>query len=333
MKKYTEEQFIDAVKNSNNIRQVCKQLGISAYGANYEVVKNKIKKLNLDTTHFRTKPIKHPKIYHFNLDQILVEGSFYENMTNLKRKLIESGYLKEECHNCHRDKYDINGQIIKMPLELHHIDGDRKNNRIQNLILLCPICHTLTKNYCGRNKQVKEYINCSECGKKIRKNKYELCRDCYIKNQNDNTEELYFSEDGRKYFCIKCNKPIKKNNSMMCRKCLNQSKINPNKPSKEILIKQIQEESFLKLGKKYGVSDRTIKNWCDSYNIDHSYFLGGRKNSLQGLKKGHETASYCKKLKQTCPRCGRKKDAGSEICRKCYLEQQLEIKRKSYKQN
>ena len=39
----------------------------------------------------------------------------------------------------------------KIPLQLHHINGDRTDNRIENLQLLCPNCHALTDNYCGSN--------------------------------------------------------------------------------------------------------------------------------------------------------------------------------------
>lgn len=39
-----------------------------------------------------------------------------------------------------------------IPLEVEHIDGDYKNNRPENLTLLCPNCHSLTKTYRGANK-------------------------------------------------------------------------------------------------------------------------------------------------------------------------------------
>jgi 5-methylcytosine-specific restriction endonuclease McrA len=35
-------------------------------------------------------------------------------------------------------------------LELHHIDGDSKNNKVNNLQLLCPNCHSQTLNYCNK---------------------------------------------------------------------------------------------------------------------------------------------------------------------------------------
>lgn len=324
----SDSQFIQIVKNSNNIRQVCKALKILPYGGNYESIKKRISKLNIDTTHFGSKPIETPKYYIFNLSQILIQGSYYTNTSSLKKILLQHEMLQYKCSNCNRTTYNINGEEITMPLQLHHIDGDRQNNTIQNLTLLCPICHSLTTNFRGKNKKQKKYIFCSKCNKEIRKNKYGLCRQCYVSQQNDNNNQQFNSND----CCKQCGVTIKKSKSGYCRKCFYKKSLqNKNKPTKQILIKQIQEQSFVKLGQKYGVSDNTIRKWCRSYDIDISYAGSGRKKSLQGLKKGRETLSNLKKLKQTCPRCGEKKSSTSDICRICYLEVQFQKKREKYK--
>ena len=39
-----------------------------------------------------------------------------------------------------------------IPLEIEHIDGNALNNKEENLILLCPNCHSLTKTYRGANR-------------------------------------------------------------------------------------------------------------------------------------------------------------------------------------
>lgn len=312
---YSDQEFKQAVKNSNNIRQVCKRLHISPYGGNYEVVKNKIKQFNLDTSHFNKNKMIKPEKYIFELSEILVKGSYYTNITSLKNRLIKEGYFESKCANCNRSTYNINGTIIDMPLQLHHIDGDRKNNQISNLILLCPICHSLTKNYRGKNKP-KEYIKCKRCNKRIRRNIYGLCRDCYVKEKNVKSSK----KSSSKINCLGCGKEINYNEHRLCRVCLNKSMTNPNKPSKDILSEQIKIQSFSSLGKKYGVSGNTIKKWCVSYEIDLSYATGGIKKSLQGLKKGHEIQSKQKKLKQICPVCGKEKSVDSKICRACYIK-------------
>ena len=50
--KYTNERFIEVVKSSYSIAQVAKTLGIKAAGGNYTTIKNKIKALQLDISHF-----------------------------------------------------------------------------------------------------------------------------------------------------------------------------------------------------------------------------------------------------------------------------------------
>jgi len=58
---------------------------------------------------------------------------------------------------------EINPITNRIPLEVHHIDGDCTNNRIENLQLLCPNCHSLTSNFGSVNRgkskryKLKEY--------------------------------------------------------------------------------------------------------------------------------------------------------------------------------
>ena len=60
--------------------------------------------------------------------------------------------------------WEINFNGRTVPLELHHIDGDASNNKLSNVVLLCPNCHSLTENYKARNKgkgrlsRVKLYV-------------------------------------------------------------------------------------------------------------------------------------------------------------------------------
>lgn len=55
----------------------------------------------------------------------------------------------------------IHKKTGKIPLTIHHKDGNYKNNNEENIDLLCPNCHSLTENYCslnmgnGRNKNKK----------------------------------------------------------------------------------------------------------------------------------------------------------------------------------
>lgn len=81
------------------------------------------------------------------LETILVRGSSVTDTNRLRLRLIDEGVLETRCASCGLDEWL--GRPI--PLQLDHIDGDRTNNLLENLRLLCPTCHALTDTYCGRN--------------------------------------------------------------------------------------------------------------------------------------------------------------------------------------
>jgi DNA-binding transcriptional ArsR family regulator len=71
------------------------------------------------------------------------------NRTNLKRRLVEAGLLSKHCGDCGITQW----RGRPLALELHHINGDGKDNRLENLALLCPNCHSQTDSWGGRNSR------------------------------------------------------------------------------------------------------------------------------------------------------------------------------------
>ncbi len=95
---------------------------------------------------------------------------------DLKKKLIEEGYIEDVCVECGNEGEWNNKPII---LELDHINGDRFDNRLKNLRILCPNCHSQTPTFRGRNGDVdkKRTNNCTDCNCKILK-RSTRCSDC-----------------------------------------------------------------------------------------------------------------------------------------------------------
>lgn len=149
--KWTKEDYEKAVASSHSIAGVCRCLGLKPIGGNYRIVHNAIEMYHLDTSHFtgqgwnvglRFNPKKKQKI-----EDILIENSTYQSF-KLKRRLIKEKLKDELCEMCGLREW----RGYPIPLELHHVNGNNRDNRMENLQLLCPNCHALTENYRGLNK-------------------------------------------------------------------------------------------------------------------------------------------------------------------------------------
>ncbi|MEO0733354.1 MAG: HNH endonuclease [Bacteroidota bacterium] len=151
--KYTKQDLQAAVRASYNIAEVCRTLRIKAAGGNYTTLKQKFKDWDIDTSHFRGQGwnvgLKFKPNPKRPLAEILVRGSRYQPY-KLKRRLLAEGIKAHECESCKLTRWQ--GEVI--PLELHHLNGDRHDHRLENLQILCPNCHALTDNYRGKNIRV-----------------------------------------------------------------------------------------------------------------------------------------------------------------------------------
>jgi len=67
---------------------------------------------------------------------------------NLKPRLIADGLKQNRCESCGISEW--NGSALN--LELHHVNGDGTDHRLENLQILCPNCHSQTSNYKNKNK-------------------------------------------------------------------------------------------------------------------------------------------------------------------------------------
>ena len=80
------------------------------------------------------------------IEELLVAG-IYRGRRNLKERLVRAGIKEDKCESC--GLYEWRNAAIT--LCLHHGNGDRDDNRLSNLSLLCPNCHSQTENFAGRN--------------------------------------------------------------------------------------------------------------------------------------------------------------------------------------
>lgn len=143
-RKYTEKQLREAVKTSTSIAQALKKLDVIPAGGNYAVIKKYIKELNLNTSHFKGQGWSKGKKFQPKrpIEDYLSNKQSIQS-DSLKKRLLKEGYFEHKCYKCDNDTW--NGESI--PIELEHIDGNNKNNNLDNLTILCPNCHAQTPTY------------------------------------------------------------------------------------------------------------------------------------------------------------------------------------------
>ena len=146
---------------------------------------------------------------------------------------------KNECSNCHISEW--NNKPITFQLD--HINGDHCDNRIENLRFLCANCHSQTDTYTGKNI-------------------------IYDKPPQDKPKKIRKPPLPEK-FCIDCNKSVRKT-ATRCNNCNNQHKFNEaikNKPSYSQLMEDLSKMNYTQVGKKYSVSDNSIRKWLKKYHF------------------------------------------------------------------
>ena len=136
------------VANSRSLAEAIRGLGGAVNSHSYRRLRTHIATHQLDVSHMtgqawasgRTLPASRVPVAE-------LLGRERINTTTLRLKLLAEGYKQHRCEACGRTTWEAQ----PIPLELDHVDGNRTNNTLANIRLLCPNCHALTPTYRGRN--------------------------------------------------------------------------------------------------------------------------------------------------------------------------------------
>lgn len=195
---------------------------------------------------------------------------FKKYSTPLKGGVLLPHLIKIRGHQCEICK---NTEWLNKPIALqtHHIDGDRTNNELNNLQLLCPNCHSYTDNFGSRNKKQsvsdEEFIKALQNNPSIRQALFSLglsdANGNYIRAKKLMTENnISFNKTKIRYTCLNCGKEISKNASY-CIDCYNlEQRIVKSRPTREELKDMIRNTPFTHIAKQYNVSDNAVRKWC-----------------------------------------------------------------------
>lgn len=164
MRKYdwNEDALREAVSNCVNFKDVLRHLGVPTNGNNNSTLKSKIIQFGIDISHFTFAPKSKGKPKPL-IDYLTANSKCSRH--SLKERLIKEGYKQNICEVCGIAEW--NGRPLTM--QIHHIDGDNANNRLDNLMMICPNCHSQTENYRGNAniKAEKKQYHCQDCGRAI----------------------------------------------------------------------------------------------------------------------------------------------------------------------
>lgn len=144
----SDEEFKQIVANAKSYSDCLRALGLGTKGgSSTDILKRRIKELNCSIEHFGQ--VRNKQYQKYSMEEILIENSSYANISRLKARLIQEGYLEYKCACCGNTGEWLGQKLV---LQLDHINGVNNDHRIENLRFLCPNCHSITDTYAGKNK-------------------------------------------------------------------------------------------------------------------------------------------------------------------------------------
>lgn len=228
LKTIASEKMQKAFDISSTYSEVISRIGLSKRRQVYSALTEYIWENKIDLTQFFQNSKSRPKFNKgLTQEDIFKKDSMFSG--SLLKKIKQ--YNLKDCSKC--EICGISEWMGKpITFQVHHKDGDRTNNELDNLQILCPNCHSQTDNYKGRNrcKIQKEIKYCNICGKELSKT----------------------------------------NTTGLCAVCLRKSYRNINRPDKDELLNLIIHNSFSKVAKLCNVSDRTIIKWLKQDKLPYT---------------------------------------------------------------
>jgi hypothetical protein len=222
---------------SKTMTEMLSTLGFRINSGNFQTLKSRCLLYEIPIPQFdpKTNTVAATQMNKLSIDEMFSDRGKKVQGVILRKHLVNHFGVPDVCVKC--------GQLPvwqgePLVLEVDHIDGNSFNNSIENLRILCGHCHSQTLNFRGRNIGNRAYGYCG-CGKRV-SSKYHRCRSCAQKDRQRLTKQ------SSRYPCIT-----------------------------DLYGVYLEEETFVGVGRRFGVSDTAIRKHLKSIGVDPKDFVDG----------------------------------------------------------
>ena len=185
-----EKNLSDIVSSSLNYSDCLRKMGFEPRGSSQVTLKKYIAIYNIDTSHFETHTARNRRLaVKYTLSSYLNSDLVNKSGQKIRSLMIEEGH-EDRCGVCGQGN-SWNG--MDLVLQIDHIDGDPKNNKLHNLRIICPNCHTQTKTFGNKRRKPK---HCGLCGGNVSTNgSSSFCsKDCFYSSKKKSTDTRFLEK-------------------------------------------------------------------------------------------------------------------------------------------
>lgn len=149
----SDSDLIRLISESTSSNELLRKIGMNSSGRNHTRLKERLKQSHMTVDHYReiekdrikktAENYRSGELIKKTVYDYLVIGSEIQS-SKLKKKIISAKLLPNVCAACNIG-HKWNG--MPLTLQLDHINGNNRDNRLENLRILCPNCHSQTDTY------------------------------------------------------------------------------------------------------------------------------------------------------------------------------------------